>query len=278
MPVSTGQTIIATTWLGDANLDGIVNSDDYGFWSNTVSSNPKSYIYGGAKPEWVDGDFDYSGAVDSSDYYQWLNTVTTPGANYDLGFYPRVAGEANVSQQDASGSSAAQDLTVGQGWHGSSVPEPGSLALLMLMAACFAACRVFRGRRFIVSLACLTCFLATLFGGQAGAQSLLVLDYHAPKTFGSVHIAGGAIDITSGAMIVTTSSFGFVPSGGQSNEYGSPGVAEFGDAAIHDAIVEGANFANGFWNGTNGIISSTAATRADGTLAIGWAPTTLEGA
>ena len=71
-------------------------------------------------------------------------------------------------------------------------------------------------------------------------------------------------------MIVTTSSFGFVPSGGQTNEYGSPGVAEYGDPAIHDAIIEGANFANGYWNGTNGIMSSTAASRPDGTLAIGW--------
>ena len=68
-----------------------------------------------------------------------------------------------------------------------------------------------------------------------------MLDYSDAKTFGSVHIAGGTIDLTNGAMIVTTSSFGFVPSGGQVNEYGSPGVAEFGDAAIHDALAEGAN-------------------------------------
>jgi hypothetical protein len=71
-------------------------------------------------------------------------------------------------------------------------------------------------------------------------------------------------------MIVTTSSFGFVPSGGQMNEYGSPGVPEYGDAAIHDAIVEGQNLASGYWNGTNGIMSSTAANDPDGNKAVGW--------
>jgi hypothetical protein len=104
----------------------------------------------------------------------------------------------------------------------------------------------------------------------ASATSLLVLDYNGAKEFGSVHISGGAIDITNGAMIVTTSSFGFVPNGGQLNEYGSPGVAEFGDAAIHDAIVEGANYANGFWDGTNGIMSSTAYANPSSNTAIGW--------
>ena len=87
-----------------------------------------------------------------------------------------------------------------------------------------------------------------------------------------IHLAGGAIDITNGAMIVTTSSFGFVPSGnaGYGHEYGTPGVAEYGDAAIHDAILEGANFANGYWNGTNGIFSSAAADNPNTTTTVGW--------
>ncbi len=78
------------------------------------------------------------------------------------------------------------------------------------------------------------------------ATTLLVLSYREAKTSGNVHIAGGAIDITNGAMIATTSSFGFVPSGGQANEYGSPGLPEYGDAAIHDALAEGADYANGY--------------------------------
>ena len=149
MPVSTGQTIIATTWLGDANLDGIVNGDDYGFWSNTVSSNPKSYIYGGAKPEWVDGDFNYDGRVDSDDYGFWSNTMTTPGANYDLGFTPQFG--PVVSQQVATASSAAEDLTVGQGWNGSSVPEPGSFVMLTLAVIGLAPYRGKRGKQCVIA-------------------------------------------------------------------------------------------------------------------------------
>jgi hypothetical protein len=113
---------------------------------------------------------------------------------------------------------------------------------------------------------------------EASATSLLQLSYSQAKTFGSVHISGGAIDLTSGAMIVTTSGFGFVPMGyyngtntvSYPNEYGALGVAEYGDAAIHDALVEGAYYTNGFWNGTNGIISSAAANNTNSNTAIGW--------
>jgi hypothetical protein len=90
-------------------------------------------------------------------------------------------------------------------------------------------------------------------------------------------IAGGAIDLTNGAMIVTTSSFGFVPSGGFPNEYGLPGVPEYGDRAIHDAIVEGLNSPNGYWNGTNGITSSKAADDPSGLTGIGWIDNGLSG-
>jgi hypothetical protein len=127
--------------------------------------------------------------------------------------------------------------------------------------------------------------VATAVAANASATSLLELNYNNAKTFGNVHIAGGAIDLTDGALIVTTSSFGFVPSGYVSggslqrmpgelavNGLGQP---EYGDAAIRDAIIEGSNFANnGFWNGTNGIISNTtsdsAANAPNFDKAVGW--------
>ena len=88
-------------------------------------------------------------------------------------------------------------------------------------------------------LACVAGAVHFLLGGQALAQSLLQLDYRA-KVFGTIEIADGAIDITNSAMILdATSAFGFVPVGGQLNEYGTPGVPEYGDNAIHDAIEEG---------------------------------------
>jgi hypothetical protein len=112
--------------------------------------------------------------------------------------------------------------------------------------------------------------MATLVAvARLAVLSALVLLYIASSSF-AFHHAGGGIDITNGAMIVTTSSFGFVPSGGFANEYGSAGVAEYGDPAIHDAIIEGFNYPNGYWDGSNGIYSSTAANDPDGNKAVGW--------
>ena len=97
------------------------------------------------------------------------------------------------------------------------------------------------------------------------------MSYSNAKTFGDVHIAGGAIDLTSGAMIVTTSSFGFVPAGGTARRIRHAlAVAEYGDAAIHDALAEGFNVNNGWWNGSNGITSSTAATDPTTSTTVGW--------
>ena len=96
---------------------------------------------------------------------------------------------------------------------------------------------------------------------------------------GTVNIGqGGQIDLAGGAaIIVTTSAFGFVPSGTQPNEYmvngqGWPGC---GDAAIHDAIVEGANYAQGFWNGTSGIVSLDAQNQPQGLFTVGWLDNSL---
>ncbi len=134
-------------------------------------------------------------------------------------------------------------------------------------------------------LACMAAVVAMAVAAEASAQSLLQLAYSDAKTFGDVHIAGGAIDLTNGAMVVTTSSFGFVPAGffngtSQVNyptERGTIGTAEYGDNAIHDAIVEGYNNENGgFWNGTNGIMSTAAQNgppgqpQYAGLLAVGW--------
>jgi hypothetical protein len=98
----------------------------------------------------------------------------------------------------------------------------------------------------------------------------VILDYNAAKVLGPVHIASGWIDLTNGSLIATTSSVGFVPAGGQANEYGTPGTAEYGASAVHDAIQEGSNYATGFWNGQNGIRSSTAASDPNTVTAVGY--------
>jgi autotransporter-associated beta strand protein len=89
----------------------------------------------------------------------------------------------------------------------------------------------------------------------------------------SVFIAEGTIDLGTGAIVVNTSAFGFVPQGDQYNEYLVNGAdnAEYGYAAFHDAILEGANYCNnGFWNGTRGILSSYAANWPNQDMGIGW--------
>ncbi|HZZ42037.1 MAG TPA: endonuclease/exonuclease/phosphatase family protein [Tepidisphaeraceae bacterium] len=49
------------TYLGDANLDGVVNADDYALVDRTFAKHL-------ADPHWVDGDFNYDGVVNSADY------------------------------------------------------------------------------------------------------------------------------------------------------------------------------------------------------------------
>jgi hypothetical protein len=120
--------------------------------------------------------------------------------------------------------------------------------------------------------------VALAVASQASAQSLLQLAYNSAKDFGNVQLGGtgsgqGAIDITNGAMIVNTAGFTFIPDqtagNGYGFEYGTPGVPETGDAAIHDAILEGLNAGNGgYENGTNGIYSSVAATNTS--FMVGW--------
>ena len=117
------------------------------------------------------------------------------------------------------------------------------------------------------------CVLAVGVAAQAFGQASVVLQYNAPTYVSSLAIAGtysngvqsGAnVDIGTGAIIVPTAKFGYVPTGvEQSNGgplLGSPGVAEIGTNAIVDAVNEGNNIysaATGI--GPNGIISSAAA-------------------
>ena len=61
-----GQTVDATTvlvkytYLGDANLDGIINGDDYFAIDAGYASQSTGYVH---------GDFDYNGRIDADDYF-----------------------------------------------------------------------------------------------------------------------------------------------------------------------------------------------------------------
>jgi len=72
------------------------------------------------------GDFNLDGTVDAADYVAWRNTDGT-SAGYNTW-------RANFGQLSGSGSVAAANATV---------PEPATLALLMLVTA---SCCIRRGR------------------------------------------------------------------------------------------------------------------------------------
>jgi len=130
-------------------------------------------------------------------------------------------------------------------------------------------------------MAFMAAVVALAVGAQASANSLLQLAYNSAKVYGAVDLGGtgsnlGAIDLTNGAMIVTTSAFAFIPNGNGSGslfggEKGTIGVIETGDNAIHDAIEEGWKGGAGVWSGSNGITSSILATSTTANLDIAWA-------
>jgi hypothetical protein len=91
------------TYLGDANLDGIVNADDYALLD-------RGYAAGGAF--WWQGDFNYDGAIDENDY---LLIDTTYGQIHGL------SPELLARREQQFGSVYVSQLIA-------SVPEPASLA------------------------------------------------------------------------------------------------------------------------------------------------------
>jgi hypothetical protein len=106
--VTPNTVLVKYTYSGDANLDGVVNGDDYTYWLNGFLNLTEPTITG-----WLRGDFNYDGRVDGDDYTQWLNTFLLAGP-------------------PLTGSSPAP------------VPEPSTLALLSIATAGLLACA---GRR-----------------------------------------------------------------------------------------------------------------------------------
>jgi hypothetical protein len=67
--VSSNDVLIKYTWLGDANLDGVVNSTDLSAMASTGTT-------------WQTGDFNYDGKVNGDDYALFmLGNVSSKGAN-----------------------------------------------------------------------------------------------------------------------------------------------------------------------------------------------------
>jgi hypothetical protein len=91
---------VTTALLGDANLDGVVDSDDF---------NILAFNFGDKRTTWIDGDFTGDGVVGSDDFNLLAFNF---GQNSDLS-------QAQIAAFNTFAASLA-------------VPEPGSLALLGL--------------------------------------------------------------------------------------------------------------------------------------------------
>lgn len=103
---SAKQFTIAYTWYGDANLDGVVNADDYALLDRGAAAGLSG---------WQNGDFDYSGTVDSNDY-MLIDT--------SYGMSTGVLSPQLLTEREAQfGSAYVAALTA-------AVPEPASVGLL----------------------------------------------------------------------------------------------------------------------------------------------------
>jgi hypothetical protein len=105
------------TLLGDANLDGTVNAEDYTAFSHNVGQSGMM---------WDDGDFNYDGTVNAEDYTLFA---------HNLGQSAVLASPGDMINNGADLEINSTSLTI------ASVPDPASLCLLLLGAAGFLARR-----------------------------------------------------------------------------------------------------------------------------------------
>jgi hypothetical protein len=109
--LSSGQIEVAYTLLGDANLDGFVNGEDF----TILASNFNQQVTG-----WDQGDFNYDGTVNGEDF-------TLLAANFNQGV-SGAASAGDIAALDAF--AAANGITLPT--TSSSVPEPASAAMMAL--------------------------------------------------------------------------------------------------------------------------------------------------
>lgn len=119
---SGADLLMKYTYMGDVNLDGTINGIDF-------AQIDASYLIGtyatGTSAHWINGDFNYDGQVTVADY-----AIIDAAFTYQLG--GSALANARVAADEArfgAEFTAAYESAMG------SVPEPGSLALLVLAGA-----------------------------------------------------------------------------------------------------------------------------------------------
>jgi autotransporter-associated beta strand protein len=109
--LSSGQIEIMYTLLGDANLDGKVNGADFTLMA--------TYFNDAVTDGWDKGDFNYDGAVNGNDFVALANN------------FNQFASQSAVGAEDLV---ALDDFAAANGINLTSVPEPASAGLTLLVA------------------------------------------------------------------------------------------------------------------------------------------------
>jgi autotransporter-associated beta strand protein len=102
--VGPNDTLIAYTYAGDANLDGVIDGGDYGIIDNFVQVPGAS--------GYANGDFNYDGVIDGGDYGIIDNNVQAQGT-------PLISAAVVAAQTSAASSAGV-----------SAVPEPAATSLV----------------------------------------------------------------------------------------------------------------------------------------------------
>jgi len=110
--VTSTDVLVAFTYAGDADLNGLIDGIDYALTDNGFNSNLSG---------WFNGDFDYNGVVNGDDYFVLDSNLGRQGAAFPTS--GGVAGDSALALAD-------------EGFKGgvSVVPEPASIGLMSLGA------------------------------------------------------------------------------------------------------------------------------------------------
>jgi autotransporter-associated beta strand protein len=114
--VGANDVLVKYTYYGDANLDGVVNGDDY----TLIDNGYNAHLSG-----WENGDFNYSGSVTAADYLLIDNAYQAQTGASGLAVS---AGPAEMIASDTDQIASPSPAI-------SAVPEPGTLSLLAIGAA-----------------------------------------------------------------------------------------------------------------------------------------------
>lgn len=105
VPVTTSDILVRYTYVGDSDLDGVIDGADYKRISESLTT--------GIGSGWLSGDFDLDGDVDANDFTAFSNAYT----------YFQTSGTSFGSPADYSGAETA------------AIPEPGWSVPFMLLTA-----------------------------------------------------------------------------------------------------------------------------------------------